>query len=78
MTAAIDHDKQTHAAIKTKEEMHEIDPNDKLPEEKHETPKKVKEIMKDMKVEAKKAVANQTSNTSATVSPTVSKLKADS
>ena len=83
VTAAINHDEKSHQAIqanKTKEEKHEIDPNDVLPEAKHDTPKKVKEIMKDMKVEAKKAAANETSktNTNATASPTVSKLKADS
>lgn len=79
VTAAINHDEQSHQAIqanKTKEEKHEIDPNDVVPEAKHDTPKKVKEIMKDMKVEAKKAVANETSKTNP--SPTVSKLKADS
>lgn len=56
-----------------------------MPGEKHDTPKKVKEsleIMKDPKVEAKKAVANanKTSSVSAKNSstPTVLKLKADS
>jgi hypothetical protein len=81
VTAAIDHDQKTHSVIKTKE----IDPNDVVPEEKpkHETPKKVQEvlkIMKDPKVEAKKAAseANKTSNANKTTTPTVTKLKADS
>lgn len=79
MTAAIDHDEKTHAAIKTKE----IDPNDVVPDQKlkHETPNKVKEILKDPKVEAKKAAndANKTSNANKTKSdPPLSKLKADS
>lgn len=81
MTAAIDHDQKTHSVIKTKE----IDPNDVVPEEKakHVTPKKVQEvlkIMKDPKVEAKKAssTANKTSNANKTTTPTVNKLKADS
>jgi hypothetical protein len=89
VTSAVDHDEKTHPnthqAIKTKEEKHVIDPNDVLPGEKHDTPKKVKEsleIMKDPKVEAKKAVANanKTSSVSAKNSstPTVLKLKADS
>ena len=81
MTAAIDHDQKTHSVIKTKE----IDPNDVVTEEKakHVTPKKVQEvlkIMKDPKVEAKKAssTANKTSNANKTTTPTVTKLKADS
>lgn len=75
MTAAIDNDEKTHSAIKTKEAKHEVDPNDIVPVSeppknalKKETPKKI-EILKDPKVEAKKA--NKTS-------PTELKLKADS
>lgn len=81
MTAAIDHDQKSHSIIKTKE----IDPNDVVPEEKakHVTPKKVQEvlkIMKDPKVEAKKAssTSSKTSNANKTTTPTVTKLKADS
>jgi len=81
VTAAIDHDQKTHSIIKTKE----IDPNDVVPEEKakHVTPKKVQEvlkIMKDPKVEAKKAssTSSKTSNANKTTTPTVTKLKADS
>lgn len=87
MTAAIDHDEKSHASTK-KEDEHPVDPNDVVPASHQDAPKpvpkkveKILEIMKDPKVEAKKAGisakldtnANKTNN-----SPTVSKLKADS
>merc|ERR1712139_450730 len=79
LTDAIEHDEHTHGAIIKKEDEHPIDPNDIVPHEEapKPAPKKL-EILKDPKVEAKKANssedkekdANKTNN-----NPPVLKLK---
>jgi len=60
VTAAIDHDEKSHASIAKKQDEHPIDPNDVPPHEDAPKPavkkiEKILEIMKDPKVEAKKA-----------------------
>ena len=83
MTAAIDHDEKSHATIAKKQDEHKpeehlIDPNDVAHHEEAPKPaakkiEKILEIMKDPKVEAKKAQSTSLTNSSAKVESNANK-----